>query len=939
MQNWLKIQGARVHNLQNVSLSIPRDQLVVFTGLSGSGKSSLAFDTIYAEGQRRYVESLSAYARQFLGQLDKPDVDFIEGLSPAISIDQKSASHNPRSTVGTVTEIYDYLRLLFASIGVPHCPQCKRPIQKQSVQEIVDQLMAFPPESSILLLAPVVSGKKGEYKQLLEKVRKDGFSRVRINGEIHRLDESIDLEKHKKHVIEIVVDRLVIQPDAASRITDSVETCSRHGNGLVQVENLTSGTSHLFSEDFACPYCQKSLQEISPRLFSFNSPYGACPSCNGLGDAFDFDPDLIFENRSWPIRKSTQKCVNLDDTYYGRHASLAAKAHGFTLDTPVKKLTPEQMNVLLYGHEEPFTQKINPMDYHDSRYLDAGWEGIIPNLRRRHYQTSSEGMRLFFRGFMSSAPCTVCHGARLKSEALCITIRDKSISDLTTLSITDLLSFFKTIRLTDHELKISAQILKEINNRLGFLTNVGLNYLNLHRRAGTLSGGEFQRIRLATQIGSGLTGVLYVLDEPSIGLHQRDNQRLIQTLMKLKELGNTLIVVEHDEDTIRASDFVVDIGPRAGVNGGQVVFAGPLADFLKSDSLTAQYLTGKAKIEVPAQRRVFSKPKFLTLYGASENNLKGVTAQFPLGKFVCVTGVSGSGKSTLINGILQKILAKHFHQNRERPGAYERIEGIENVDTMIVIDQSPIGRTPRSNPATYTGIFTPIRELFAETKEAKIRGYKPGRFSFNVRGGRCEACEGDGMLKIEMHFLSDVYVTCDVCKGRRYNSETLQVKFKGYAISDVLDMTVNQAAELFENFPAIISRLKTLQAVGLGYIHLGQSATTLSGGEAQRIKLSKELSKRHTGKTLYLLDEPTTGLHFEDVKRLLAVLHRLVDAGNTVIVIEHNLDVIKTSDHIIDLGPEGGEGGGMIVAEGTPEEVARSERSYTGRFLAGLLSC
>ena len=926
----ISVKGARVHNLKDVSLDIPRNKLIVFTGLSGSGKSSLAFDTIYAEGQRRYVESLSAYARQFLEQLDKPDVDSIDGLSPAISIDQKSASHNPRSTVGTVTEVYDYFRLLFANIGKPYCPNCHTPIQKQSPQEILEQIMALPEGTRLLILAPVVQDRKGEFKNLLESFKKQGFSRVRVDGTVMTLSEDITLSKTKKHTIDVVVDRLSVSQDNHSRLFESIETSLKLGEGLVKIDEADHDRSHLFSENFSCPHCQISFAEISPRLFSFNAPVGACPSCNGLGDKYVFDPDLVVEDPDMPVKLATQKCLNLDQTYYGRSVIQTATQYGFKMDTPIKDLTPEQFNVLMYGHPQS--------DSLDSEFKPvAPFEGVITNLQRRYYQTASEGMRFFFRNFMSPRPCSECQGKRLKKIALSVKIQDHNIADLMDMNIRKLHDLIVTLPLSEKEQTISKQIVKEIRQRLSFLNNVGLDYLSLGRTASTLSGGEYQRIRLATQIGSGLTGVLYVLDEPSIGLHQRDNLRLIETLVKLRDLGNTLIIVEHDEDMIRHADHIVDIGPGAGVNGGKILYSGQLEGLLKThDSQTAHYLNGTKKIDLPQKRRLGSGLS-LSLKGAAENNLKNIDVDFPLGQFICITGVSGSGKSTLINDILHKVMMKHFNRTHERIGQYKSISGLEHIDKVITIDQSPIGRTPRSNPATYTSLFTPIRELFAQTREAKVRGYKAGRFSFNVKGGRCEACEGDGVLKIEMHFLSDVYVTCEVCKAKRYNNETLEVKYKGKSISDVLSITVDEAIPVFENIPAIYSRLKTLQDVGLGYIGLGQNATTLSGGEAQRIKLAKELSKRSTGKTLYLLDEPTTGLHFADIKQLLEVLNRLVNSGNTVIVIEHNLDVIKTADTIIDLGPDGGDKGGTIVAIGTPEKVAKTKASYTGKFLKPLL--
>lgn len=933
------VKGARVHNLKTVDLEIPRNQLVVFTGLSGSGKSSLAFDTIYAEGQRRYVESLSAYARQFLDQLDKPDVDSIDGLSPAISIDQKGASHNPRSSVGTVTEIYDYLRLLYSSIGTPLCPKCSQPISKQSVQEIIDAVMKMAPGTQITLFAPMVSGKKGAHLNLFEKVKQDGFSRVRVNGTVMRLDEDIKLDKNKKHDIEIVVDRTSVNDENSGRIFESVETALRQTGGVVLLEN-EGGESRLFSEHFACADCEISLAEISPRLFSFNSPYGACSECNGLGERLEFDEEFVIEDESLPARLATQGSLNLDDTIYGRRFELAAKEIGMDPDMPVKQMNGEQRELFLYGVYGAGGKAPLPKGRRGRWRPRAPryWEGVIGNLRRRYGDTPSEMMRQFFEKFMSSKVCSACEGARLNKDALSVWISHLTISELCAKSVSETIRFFDEVRLSEKEREIAKLLLKEIGDRLSFLERVGLGYLSLDRRANTLSGGELQRIRLATQIGSGLTGVLYVLDEPSIGLHQRDNGRLLETLKRLRDLGNSLIVVEHDEETIQSADYVVDIGPEAGVHGGEIVFSGDYKGLLKCPgSITAAFLNGKQAIEVPKKRRSHKGQKYLEIVGASENNLKNVSVKFPLGQFIAVSGVSGSGKSTLVNEILHNGLMKTLHKSRARPGKHKTILGTENIDKLITIDQSPIGRTPRSNPATYTGVFTPIRELFASTPEAKIRGYGPGRFSFNVKGGRCEACQGDGLTKIEMHFLSDVYVTCEVCQGKRYNDQTLEVTFKGYTISDVLNMTINQAHEIFENIPMIAGKLKTLKDVGLGYIAVGQSATTLSGGEAQRIKLSRELGKRSTGKTLYLLDEPTTGLHFADVKRLLGVLNRLVDGGNTVLVIEHHLDVIKTADFVLDLGPEGGNGGGEIVASGTPEMVAGVEGSFTGRYLKEIL--
>ncbi len=936
MLDKIVIRGARVHNLKNIDVEIPRGKLVVLTGLSGSGKSSLAFDTIYAEGQRRYVESLSAYARQFLGQMDKPDVDYIEGLSPAISIDQKTTSHNPRSTVGTVTEIYDYLRLLFARVGRAHCPSCGRPISRQAVEQMVDQLMDLPEGTRLQILAPVVRGKKGEHQKVLEEIRRNGFPRVRVDGEVRDLAEGVQLDKNKKHTIEVVVDRVIVRPGVARRLADSLETALGMAGG-VALAAVVDGPEMLFNENFACPVCGISLPEIAPRLFSFNNPYGACPTCTGLGVKREIDPDLVIPDRRKSIAEGAIAGWFRGTNAYACLEALAEK-YGFSLSTPVAELTEEQLNKILYGTG---TDKIL-VNYRDAsgrrqQYL-ATFEGVINNLSRRYRETASPYIREEIERYMSDRPCPACGGARLRPEALAVKLGGLSIVDVTRLSIKEAREFFQRLELTERERLIARQVLKEINARLGFLINVGLDYLTLDRAAGTLSGGEAQRIRLATQIGSGLTGVLYILDEPSIGLHQRDNRRLLDTLLHLRDLGNTVIVVEHDEDTIRTADHIIDIGPGAGEYGGRVVAQGTLQDILNSpESITGQYLSGRRFIPVPAARR---KPggKALQVLGAAEHNLKQIDVTFPLGVFICVTGVSGSGKSTLVNEILYKYLARELHGSRVQPGACREVRGIEHLDKVINVDQSPIGRTPRSNPATYTGVFNDIRDLFASLPEARMRGYKPGRFSFNVKGGRCEACAGDGIIKIEMHFLPDVYVPCEVCKGRRYNRETLEVKYKGKNIADVLDMTVDQAAEFFRHIPKIYRRLKTLQDVGLGYIRLGQPAPELSGGEAQRVKLATELSRRSNGRTLYILDEPTTGLHMADVHRLLQVLHRLVEAGDTVVVIEHNLDVIKTADYIIDLGPEGGDGGGRVVACGTPEEVARVKESYTGQFLARILA-
>ena len=928
MQTEIIVKGARVHNLKNVDVTLPRNKLIVFCGLSGSGKSSLAFDTIYAEGQRRYVESLSAYARQFLNQLDKPEVEAIDGLSPAISIDQKAPSHNPRSTVGTVTEIYDYLRLLFASVGTPHCVACNNPVESQSIQEMADQVMNG--SGQVTIMAPIARQKKGEFKKELETVKKEGFTRVFIDGELHRIDEVPAIDKKKKHDVAIVVDRIRLSDENKARLFESIETACRATKGLVLVQS-ESGDMRLMSEHFACVDCQTSLPEVSPRLFSFNSPMGACATCKGIGDTMEFDLDLVVPDDSLPLRVATQKLINLEDTIYGRKAEALADAFGISLDTPVRELSKEQFEIMFHGPSAAKTKPATRMKL---------WEGILPNLKRRYLSTHSEVMRFFFRNYMSARPCSSCHGNRLNEAALHVRVGEHNISQLCAKSVVELMAFFEELELTDTQQMITKQVTKEITSRLMFLRDVGLNYLNLARQSGSLSGGEFQRIRLATQIGAGLTGVLYVLDEPSIGLHQKDNHRLIEALVKLRDLGNTLIVVEHDEDTIRVADHVVDIGPAAGRHGGEVLYSGPLNGLEKvTRSQTSDYVFGRKKIEIPKKRRPIKKAETLTVVGANQHNLQGVTVDIPLHVLTCVTGVSGSGKSTLINDTLQKALAKHFNKSRVKVGAHKQIKGIEKLDKMITIDQSPIGRTPRSNPATYTGLFTPIRDLFAQTKDAKMKGYKPGRFSFNVKGGRCEACEGDGVTKIEMHFLSDVYVTCDVCRGKRFNEQTLEVKFKGYSIADVLEMTVNEALEeCFENIPAIAKKLKTLQRVGLGYIHLGQRATTLSGGEAQRIKLAKELSKTQTGKTMYILDEPTTGLHFADIQLLLDVLHELADKGNTVVVIEHNLDVIKTADYLIDMGPDGGDGGGQVIAKGTPEAVSQVAGSYTGQFLATLVN-
>ncbi|MCL5780600.1 MAG: excinuclease ABC subunit UvrA [Firmicutes bacterium] len=935
MQDKILIKGARSHNLKNIDVEIPRDKLVVITGLSGSGKSSLAFDTIYAEGQRRYVESLSAYARQFLGQMNKPDVDYIEGLSPAISIDQKTTSHNPRSTVGTVTEIYDYLRLLFARAGRAHCPKCGQPITQQTVQQMVDQLMALPEGTKLQLLAPVVLGKKGEHVKIFEDIRRNGFVRVRVNGEIYDVTEVPRLDKKKKHTVEIVVDRIIIRPGSEKRLADSMETALKQSEG-VAVAAVVDGEEYTFSENFACTDCGINISEISPRLFSFNSPHGACPACTGLGFNHEFDPDLIMPDKGKSIRQGAIEGWHKGNIAAAYLSGLAEK-YEFSLDTPVEQLAAKHLQVILYGTGNEKVKFHYTDGYGHVHRYEVPFEGIIGNLSRRYRETQSEAMREEFEKYMSIKPCPSCKGARLKPEALAVKVGGKNIAEVTALPVSEALKFFNNLDLTERERLIARQILKEINERLGFLVNVGLDYLTLGRSAGTLSGGEAQRIRLATQIGSGLMGVLYILDEPSIGLHQRDNERLIATLKRLRDLGNTLIVVEHDEDTIRVADHVIDIGPGAGRHGGQVVAAGTMEEIMRvPESLTGQYLSGKKYIPVPLSRRQ-GKGQSLVIQGAAENNLKGIDVEIPLGLFVCVTGVSGSGKSTLINEILYKSLAHKLHRAKDKPGEHLGIRGIEHLEKVIDVNQSPIGRTPRSNPATYTGVFNDIRELFTQLPEARVRGYKPGRFSFNVKGGRCEACQGDGIIKIEMHFLPDVYVPCEVCKGLRYNRETLEVKYKGKSIADVLNMEVDEAVEFFANIPKIHRRLKTLQDVGLGYTRLGQPAPELSGGEAQRVKLATELSRRSNGGTIYILDEPTTGLHTADIARLLEVLHRLVDNGSTVVVIEHNLDVIKTADYIIDLGPEGGDKGGTLVAAGTPEEICRAPQSYTGRFLKPVL--
>ncbi|WP_342415710.1 excinuclease ABC subunit UvrA [Paenibacillus sp. FSL R10-2782] len=931
------IKGARAHNLKNIDVTIPRDKFVVLTGLSGSGKSSLAFDTIYAEGQRRYVESLSAYARQFLGQMEKPDVDSIDGLSPAISIDQKTTSRNPRSTVGTVTEIYDYLRLLFARIGHPHCPEHGIEITSQTVEQMVDRILQYPEKTRLQILAPLVSGRKGEHKTLFADIAKQGFVRVRVNGELRELSEKIELEKNKKHSIEVVVDRIVVKEDVRTRLSDSIETALNLSGGQLLVDMM--GQEELrFSSNFACPICGFSIDELSPRMFSFNSPFGACPDCDGLGVKMVVDPDLLIPDPEKSVEDGAfQAWSGGTSTYYPQFLQSVCEHYSIPQNIPVSQLTTEQMNTILHGTGDQKIRFRYENDFGQRKEAYVTFEGIIPNLERRYRDTASDGIREFIEGFMSAKACNTCKGHRLKKETLAVTIQERNIAYVTDLSIGEASQFFKTLVLSEKEQSIANLILKEINSRLGFLVNVGLEYLTLSRAAGTLSGGEAQRIRLATQIGSSLMGVLYILDEPSIGLHQRDNDRLISALEHMRNLGNTLIVVEHDEDTMMAADYIIDIGPGAGIHGGMIMSQGTPQEVMEDpNSLTGQYLSGRKFIPVNTERR---KPtdKWLEVRGAKENNLKNLNVKIPLGVFTAVTGVSGSGKSTLINEILYKTLARDLNRARVRPGKHKEIRGLENIDKVVEIDQSPIGRTPRSNPATYTGVFDDIRDLFSKTNEAKVRGYQKGRFSFNIKGGRCEACKGDGIIKIEMHFLPDVYVPCEVCKGKRYNRETLEVKYKSKSIADVLEMTVEDATEFFENIPKIHRKIQTLLDVGLGYIKLGQPATTLSGGEAQRVKLASELYRRSTGKTIYILDEPTTGLHVHDIDRLLTVLHRLVDSGETVLVIEHNLDVIKTADYLIDLGPEGGSGGGTILAAGTPEQLVKVEESYTGRYLKPIL--
>ena len=941
MQENIIVKGARANNLKNIDVTIPRDKLVVMTGVSGSGKSSLAFDTIYAEGQRRYVESLSSYARMFLGQMDKPDVDYIEGLSPAISIDQKTTSKNPRSTVGTVTEIYDYLRLLWARAGTPHCPNCGKEIRQQTIDQIIDQVLALPEGTRIQVMAPVIRGKKGEHAKVFEDAKRSGYVRARVDGSLYELDEEIKLEKNKKHSIEIIVDRLIIRPDIRQRLTDSVETAAKLSGGLVIVNLLREEKDLSFSQNYACEDCGISMEELTPRMFSFNNPFGACPTCTGLGNQLKADPALMIQDGGKSILDGAIQASGWNnirgDGISRMYFDALSKKYKFSLTEPWNSLSDEAKNIILYGTKGE-TLELHYDQPRGKGVLKQAFEGICNNIERRYKETQSDASRKELEELMSECPCPDCQGRRLRKESLAVTVGEKNIYEFTTLSVEDALTWMDGLTLTEQQMLIADRILKEIRSRLGFLKSVGLGYLTLARSAGTLSGGESQRIRLATQIGSSLMGVLYILDEPSIGLHQRDNDKLLATLKNLRDLGNSLIVVEHDEDTMRAADYLIDIGPGAGVHGGQVVAAGTPAEVMANpNSLTGQYLSGKKKIGVPAVRRP-GNGKVLKVIGAAENNLRHIDVEFPLGTFTVVTGVSGSGKSSLVNEVLFKRLGAELMRMKVRPGKCDRIEGIEQLDKVVNIDQSPIGRTPRSNPATYTGLFNDIRDLFASTQEAKSRGYGQGRFSFNVRGGRCEACSGDGLLKIEMHFLPDIFVPCEVCKGRRYNRETLEVRYKGKNIADVLDMTVDEALDFFSALPKLKKRLQTLQDVGLGYVKLGQPSTELSGGEAQRVKLATELSKQATGKTIYILDEPTTGLHSDDVRKLLEVLQRLVDAGNTVVVIEHNLDVIKCADHLIDLGPEGGDGGGTIIVTGTPEEVAACPASFTGQYLKRMLN-